>query len=99
MTKKETKTVMAARYGMLECGKNFKGTVETECHSCGVTDDESHRLHSCTKWEGKNLVGKDEQVNFQDVYSDNINTLRKILPHIQTLWNVKNAHGTMQVDS
>ena len=49
----------------------------------------------------KTLVkfGKDKQVNFQDVYSGSINTLRKILPHIQTLWNVKNAHGTMQVDS
>ena len=23
----------------------------------------------------------------------------KIMPHIQTLWNVKNAHGTMHVDS
>ena len=95
MTKNETKTIMTARYGMLECGKNFKGTVERECHSCGVADDESHRLNICSKWEGKNLVGKDEKVNFQDVYSDNIQTLRKIVPHIQTLWNVKNAHGTM----
>ena len=99
MTKKETKTVMTARYGMLECGKNFKGTVEIECQMCGVTDDESHRLHTCTRWEGINLVGKDEQVEFQDVYSNDINTLRKIMPHIQTLWNVKNAHGTMHVDS
>ena len=90
---------MTARYGMLECGKNFKGTLDMERHSCGVTDDESHRLHTCTRWEGKNLIGKDEQVDFQDVLSDNIITLRKIMPHIQTLWNVKNAHGTMRVDS
>ena len=72
--------------------------IERECHSCGVADDESHRLNICSKWEGKNLVGKDEKANFQDVYSDNIQTLRKIVPHIQTLWNVKNAHGTMYVD-
>ena len=57
MTKKETKTVMTARYSMLECGKNFKGTVKIECQTCGVTDDESHWLHACTRWEGKNLIG------------------------------------------
>ena len=98
MTKKETKAIMTARYGMLECGINYKGKLESECQSCGVTDDESHRLNRCARWEGNNLVGKEEQVDFQDVYSNNIDTLRKIMPHIQTLWNVKNAHGTMQVE-
>ena len=35
-TKNECKTIIMARYGMLECGRNFKGTIEYQCKSCNI---------------------------------------------------------------
>ena len=98
MTKKEAKTIIIARYGMLECGKNFKGTAQTICEMCNVLDDESHRLNNCIKWKERNLFDSDEKVNFNDVYSNDIRIVRNIIPLIQSLWNVKNAHGTMYTE-
>lgn len=48
--KEETKTIIISRYGMLECGKNFKGTKNLECNESSAVDDESHRLNSCIKY-------------------------------------------------
>ena len=98
MTKRETKAIMTSRYGMLQCGKNYKGTMSIDCPSCNVEDDEDHRLNTCPKWGGKNLANMDSKVDFQDVYSSDIRILRNIIPHIESLWNVKNAHGTMNLD-
>ena len=98
MTKKEAKTIIIARYGMLECGKHFKGTLRTNCDLCDVEDDENHRLNYCVKWKERSLYSVNEKVNFSDVHSEDVMTLRKIIPHIQSLWNVKNAHGTMHTD-
>ena len=98
MTEKEAKTIIIARYGMLECGKNFKGTMGIKCNLCNVQDDENHRLNHCAKWKDRNLFNSNEKVDFQNVHSNDILNLKAVIPHIQTLWNVKNAHGTMQTD-
>ena len=45
--KQRTKTIIMARSGMLECGKNFKGTKSESYSKCGTTDDEEHRLNNC----------------------------------------------------
>ena len=94
-TKCEAKTIIMARYGMLQCGKNFKGTDEVKCKTCDVIDDENHRLNYCTQWKDTNLLNSDITIDFQNVYSNDIETLRVILPYIQKVWNVKNANGTM----
>ena len=39
-TKQETKTIITARFGMLQCGCNFKGSNNITCNKCGVVDDE-----------------------------------------------------------
>ena len=41
-TKHEAKALLIARFGMLECGKNFKGTMRETCDVCKVNDDENH---------------------------------------------------------
>ena len=51
MTKLETKTLITARYGMLECGKNLGGTIGGTCSECNVYDDENHRLNYCKRWK------------------------------------------------
>ena len=45
-TKTQAKTIILARNGMLQCGKNFKGTMN---EICSVIDDEEHRLNTCSK--------------------------------------------------
>ena len=44
MTKNELKTVMIARFGMLQCGKNHQGTIEKLCDTCNCIDDENTGL-------------------------------------------------------
>ena len=36
LTKKETKTLIIARYGMLDCGQNYQGTTSKVCALCIV---------------------------------------------------------------
>ena len=83
---------------MLQCGKNFKGTEDVMCKSCNEIDDENHRLNYCVQWEATNLRNSDMTIDFKNVYSNDINTLRVILPYIQKVWNVKNANGTMHTE-
>ena len=42
-TKQQAKTLLIARFGMLECGKNFKGSVKEMCPKCNEYDDEYHQ--------------------------------------------------------
>ena len=97
MTKLEAKTIITARYGMLECGKNHKGTLSLKCTTCGIDDDEDHRLNDCPKWQQRSMKcsNEAERFNFNKIYSNDVCTLREIIPAIQNLWNVKSAHGTM----
>ena len=93
MTKLETKTTIIARYGMLECGTNFKGTHSTTCTNCGTTDNEHHRINECPKW--KNLNADNEMIDFNLIYSNSIDSIRHVISKIMNIWNTKCAHGTM----
>ena len=95
LTKLETRTMLIARYGMLQCGKNFGGTIGGTCGQCNIYDDEKHRLNHCTKWREINYCDKEEKVDFDLVYSRDVNTLREVIKKLQPVWNTRNAHGTM----
>ena len=95
MTKNETKTVMIARYGMLDCGKNFKGSANEMCPTCNIRDDENHRLNDCIRWRTKNLYDADISIDFNNIYSNDISVLKVIIPYIQNIWNVRNGNGSM----
>ena len=45
LSKNETRTLMMARYGMLQCGKNYGGSMQSICSDCNCLDDENHRLN------------------------------------------------------
>ena len=96
MTKNETKTVMIARYGMLDCGKNYKGTASSNCSTCNVYDNENHRLNSCKKWNFNNPLDTDFSVDFNNIFSNDVNVLKVLIPYIQSVWNVKNGHGSIR---
>ena len=91
-SKHETKTIIISRFGMLECGANFKGSLEILCRKCNVTDDENHRLNECDIY--KTLPSR---VNFSDIHSRDSNVLTHVIKMIEQLWNTKTAHGTIKL--
>ena len=93
--KQETKTLITARFGMLECGKNFKGTMREMCNTCNVIDDEDHRLNYCERFKNINLFDTQPKVAFSDVFSTDMIIVRAIMKHIEKVWNVTTAHGNM----
>ena len=93
--KHETKTLMIARFGMLECGKNFKGTMNEICNTCNVTDNENHRLNECPTYKNVNFFESQQKVDFNDVFSKDLNILRPVIKQIEKVWNVRTGHGSM----
>ena len=92
LTKHEFKTIVMARFRMLQCGKNFKGTMRELCEHCNCIDDENHRLNECKKFvttEGYPTV------NFDDIYSNDITVIRNVINAIEKIWNTSNSHGTV----
>ena len=87
---------MIARFGMLECGKNFQGTMSKMCSvCCNIVDDEEHRLNICPKYNQHNYCENSDLVKFETIYSDNIDDIRLIISRIASVWNVKTGHGSM----
>ena len=94
-TKKyEAKTILIARYGMLDCGENFKGTMRPICATCITRDKENHRLNECPKWGGT-VENEVERISFDEIYSDDIDRMRAVITNITKTWNTKNANGSM----
>ena len=97
--KVDTKTIILARSGMLECGKNFKGTIPEVCRACGEGDSESHRLNRCITWRHLNHSQTGKEVDFSDVYSDDKAKLSQIIGCIQRLWEIRYGNGLMKKPS
>ena len=85
-----------ARNGMLECGKNYKGTMKETCDTCAVIDNENHRLNECTLWKQTNYAEKSYRANFQDIYSDDQMLLEKAIVDIENVWELQYASGKMK---
>ena len=96
LSKNECKSLIIARFGMLECGVNFKGTMKDECRSCGTVDNEEHRLNHCINVRDVNCYDETEKSPFNLIYSENVNTIRTMLTKIDKIWNVSMGHGAMR---
>ena len=94
-SKKECRTLIIARYGMLECGKNFRGTMNERCITCDTIDNEEHRLNHCIKFRTINYLDDDQKVPFQSVFSDNVEEVKATLSRILKVRNVTNGRGGM----
>ena len=93
--KQRTKTIILARSGMLECGKNFKGTMRESCLECNKLDDEEHRMNYCGKWEATNNIGK-TTIDFTNIYSSDDIVLDGVISAIECVWELKYANGRMR---
>ena len=95
MTRQETKTILMARFGMLDCGANYKSTKSLQCTTCNLLDNEDHRLNTCKSWHETNFYNEIEKIPFESVYSSDTTVLRNIIPKIEQVWNTRTAHGSM----
>ena len=95
LSKQETKTLIIARFGMLECGRNYRGTMSIMCDDCCCIDDEEHRLNICPKYGYVNYINNNDAVRFDTIFSDKIDDLKLIIPRIANVWNVKSGHGSI----
>ena len=91
--KQRTKTIILARHRMLECGKNYKGTMSERCRSCKVTDDENHRLNECTMFDNASL---NPECNFDDIYSTENDVIDNIVRRLEKVWELRYANGRMR---
>ena len=97
-SKVESKAIIMGRFGMLECGKNYKGTKSETSNDCNELDDENHRLNYCSKYRDINFFNHTLKIDFRDIYSNDELVLRKIVDGIKKVWNVHNANGTLPAD-
>ena len=88
-SKHETKTILIALYSMLECGNNFPGTQDKTCRECEMIDNEYHRLNNCKKYRQVNYYDSDQKVDFNLVYSRDIEIIKQLVPMITKVWNTK----------
>ena len=95
LNKHETKAILLARFRMLECGVNYKGTLKEMCNVCKKIDDENHRLNHCVKFRSTNFCDRVDKVHFETVYTDDKSKLKEIVPILNLVWNTRNANGTM----
>ena len=91
------KTVIMARYGMLDCRNNFSyGYGSKVCPSCMTIDDEQHRINDCGKWSDVNLHRSDLRVDYNHIFSNDPEILKCISSIIQSIWNLENGKNEMR---
>ena len=91
--KQRTRTIFLAQNHMLECGKNMKGTMKEDCTVCNEIDDEQHRLSTCEKWSD---LRTGNETQFQDIYSENVEVINRVLIEIDSLWDTRFTNGRMK---
>ena len=97
LPRKVVRTIIMARYGMLECANNYSGKYGTKlCKDCKVIDDESHRLNTCKRWSNVNLYGRGCSINFESVFSDDKETLLQLSTCLKSVWNLEHGKNEMQ---
>ena len=80
---------------MLACGTNFKGSTDSQCPECKCLDNEDHRLNYCKLWREINYYDEEEKVNFDSIFSNDINEIRSTVLKFERVWNTRNANGCM----
>ena len=99
LDRKFAKCIIMSRYGMLKCGKNFKtGLGSDVCLECGVTDDESHCINHCKKWKNVNGYNREEKIDFEMVYSGDIEKLKTISSEIMKMWMIEYGKNEIRTE-
>ena len=85
------------QYGMLQCAANFSnGYGGKNCQSCSVEDNESHRMNHCPEWSNINLANSNENIDYESIYSENVEDSMKVVRKIIELWDLGNNRNCMR---
>ena len=97
LSRLDARTIIMARYGMLECSKNYSHKYGTKtCKECLTIDNEEHRLNNCKRWRNVNLFNYDVEIDFNLIYSQNVEILKSIASILQSVWNLENHCNEMR---
>ena len=92
-----TRAVIMGRYGMLSCNANFScGNGNKICPECSVIDDESHRINYCVKYKEINLYEVDEKIDFEQIYSVDIDKVLEVAQVILKIWDLGYGKNQMR---
>ena len=92
-----TRALIMARYGMLRCANNFHNGFGTKlCDLCNVCDDENHRINTCKKWREINLYDNRQKIEFNDIYSNDIDKCFHTVQIILAMWDLENGKNEMR---
>ena len=84
---------------MLKCVSNFSNVHGTKiCEACNTIDDEGQRINLCTKWWDINLYTSIEKIDYDDIYSEDIEKSFAIVEIILSLWDLENGKIEMRQD-
>ena len=87
--KNDVRCILMARYGMLDCARNFKTHYKNvNCKTCKTIDDEAHRLNECMELREINWAEKELKIDFDMVYSQDIKVLREMSGNIKRIWKL-----------
>ena len=97
LDKMRAKTIIMARYGMLNCANNFENMFGNKtCGTCKVIDDEMHRINSCKLWQDINKFNSTEKFVFGDVFTGDRNVLKEAADVILSIWNIEKGQNCMK---
>ncbi len=97
MKRLQTKALLMARSGMLECAKNYKNKYKsTICSKCKIEDDEVHRLNHCILHRDINNYDKHDKFDYNLVYSEQPEELSMAAKAILDVWDLANGRNTMR---
>ena len=92
-----TRALIMGRFGMLKCASNYHNGFGTKmCSECKVKDDEAHRINYCKKWQGINLFRKRDKIDYDDIYSSNIEKCFTVVQVILAVWDLENSKNEMR---
>ena len=95
--RKVAKALTMGLCGMLECANNYSHKYRTKmCDQCNETDDESHRINYCKKWEKVNLYRSSLKIDFSRILSQEPDTLDRLGHVIERIWDLENGKNVMR---
>ena len=85
------------RFGMLDCACNFANKYGGKnCRTCGVKDDESHRINECIEYESINRRTSDVKIQFDDIFSDLDEKVLNVVQCILSIWDLERGKNEIR---
>ena len=76
------------RFGMLDCASNFTNKYGgKDCHTCGVKDDENHRINECVTYQSINRRNCDVKIDFDDIFCESHEKVLNVVRCILSIWD------------